>query len=227
MLLFFNILLICALTILVYKYISLRELFIARNLPDCACLEAVSKLIDTTEGYKSPHAAEMAKHAQILGNSLGLDERTLVSLRIAAFMHDCGQFNLSREIIRKYEPLTPEEWDLIKTHPIIGDMLLRQSLPLYEDIPGFVRWHHEKWDGSGYPDRLRGEEIPLPARILAVVDAVSAMSQDRPYRAAFSTEQIEVELERLSGLHFDPIVVKSWICYRRSNPTQLFPPAIS
>lgn len=204
-----NVLLIVAITLLAYQYLRLREMTSGERLPDLAYLEGVSALVDQAEGYAQPHALAMSKEAVDLGRRLGLGEPALLSLRLAALLHDCGQLNLARDLLKKEGPLTPEDWFLVRTHPLLGEIALRQAVPVLEEVPSLVRWHHERWDGTGYPDRLQGEEIPLGARILAVVDAASAMGQARPYRPARSDRQIQEELARLSGLQFDPEVVQA------------------
>jgi len=203
----FNVILIVAITALAFKYLRLREITSGEHLPDLAYLGGLASLIDSAEGYASPHSIVMAQNAAEIGRRIGIAEPGILSIRLAALLHDCGQINLPRDIFKKNGPLTPEDWFLVKTHPLLGELALRRAVPILEEVPSLVRWHHERWDGSGYPDRLQGEEIPLAARILAVVDAASAMSQARPYRPARSDQQIQHELVRLSGLHFDPEIV--------------------
>ncbi|RCK79520.1 MAG: GAF domain/HD domain protein [Candidatus Ozemobacter sibiricus] len=206
-----HLLLIVALVFVTWKYLRLREMTSGEGLPDLACLQGLSSLLDTAEGYAAPHAATMAAEAEALGRRLGLAEPTLLSLRLAALVHDAGQINLPRDLFKKPGPLTAEEWFLVRTHPLIGELALRQALPALSDVPALVRWHHERWDGTGYPDRLLATEIPLPARILAVADAAAAMAQPRPYRPARSAREIAEELGRQAGLQFDPEVVQAWV----------------
>ncbi len=204
-----HLLLVVALVFVTWKYLRLREMTSGEGLPDLACLQGLSSLLDTAEGYASPHAAVVAAEAEAIGRHLGLAEPTLLALRLAALVHDAGQINLPRDLLKKPGPLNPEEWFLVRTHPLIGELALRQALPVLSEIPSLVRWHHERWDGTGYPDRLLATEIPLPARIMAVADAAAAMAQARPYRPARSEREITAELASQAGLQFDPEVVQA------------------
>ncbi|NLI78508.1 MAG: HD domain-containing protein [Candidatus Riflebacteria bacterium] len=206
-----DLLLIAGLTFLAWKYLRLREMTAGGTLPDLACLAGVASLLDAAEGYAAPHATAVADLATTLGRRLGLPEPSLLSLRIAALTHDAGQVTLPRDLFRKAGPLTAEEWFLVRTHPLIGELALRQAMPALSEVPSLVRWHHERWDGAGYPDRLQAEEIPLGARILALADAVSALAQARPHRPARPAREVRSELLREAGLQFDPVVVQAWI----------------
>ncbi|MFZ2959324.1 MAG: HD domain-containing phosphohydrolase [Candidatus Ozemobacteraceae bacterium] len=210
-----NIFLAVALVGLTYKYIELRDLHEREGIPDLTYIEGLSSILDAAEVYAAAHAREIAKEAETIGRFLGLPESSLVSLRIAALLHDCGQVQIPRELLKKTHPLSSEEWFLLKTHPLIGEMALRKALPAHDEVPSLVRWHHERWDGTGYPDHLAGEEIPLGARILAVADAANAMSQDRPHRPAFNAARIDTDLEKMAGLMFDPKIVRARIEARK------------
>ncbi len=196
---------------LTYKYIRLREHMSGEDLTDLAYLHGVSRLIDSVEGYPDPHAWKVAGLAEAVGRKLGLEEPSICSLRIAAFLHDCGEMNLPREIFKKKGTLDEEESFILRTHPLLGEMAMRKTLSRYDDVPCIIRWHHERWDGNGYPDRLQGEEIPITARILAVTDAWSAMAGDRPFREPLSAKKIRREFETQSGMQFDPEVVAAWV----------------
>lgn len=209
-----DLLLIAAVTFLAWRYLRLREMTTGGSLPDLACLAGLASLLDAAEGYGAPHATAVADLAATLGRRLGLPESSLLSLRIAALTHDAGQVTLPRDLFRKEGPLTTEEWFLVRTHPLIGELALRQTVPALSEVPSLIRWHHERWDGAGYPDRLQGEEIPLGARILAFADAVSALGQARPYRPARPAREVRAEILRETGLQFDPTVVQAWIAVR-------------
>ena len=138
-----------------------------------------------------------------MGKDLGLDERDLEALRAAALLHDIGKLAVPEHIISKPGNLTPEEFEKMKIHPVVGaEILERVSFP-YPVAP-IVRAHHEKWDGSGYPYGLKGEEIPIGARILAAVDCLDALASDRQYRRALPLDQAMAEVESQSGRSFDP-----------------------
>lgn len=213
-----NLALAAACTWLAWRYFDMRERLQMHQTPDLAFLAGISGILDSVEGYPNLHAEAMAHEAEAIGRYMKLDERTLASLHIACLLHDCGMANLPRELLKQSRALDTEEWFLVKMHPLIGEIAMRRHVPVTEDVPSIIRWHHEKWDGSGYPDRLMGEEIPLAARILAVVDAVSSMRATRPYRKSFNAEQIKVELGIQAGLHFDPAVVRARDAVCSSKP---------
>ncbi|HOT28120.1 MAG TPA: HD domain-containing phosphohydrolase [Candidatus Ozemobacteraceae bacterium] len=204
-----NLALAVACTWLAWRYFDLQERLQMQQIPDLTFLAGISGIIDSVEGYAEPHATDMAREARAIARHLKLDERTIASLHIACLLHDCGMANIPREIVKQPRALNADEWFLVKTHPLLGELALRRHVPVTEDVPSIIRWHHEKWDGSGYPDHLVGDEIPLAARILAVVDAAASMKVARSYRKALNPEQIRVELGIQSGLHFDPVVVRA------------------
>jgi ribonuclease P protein subunit RPR2 len=121
-------------------------------------------------------------------------------------LHDAGKVGVPERILNKPGPLTAAEWRIMRTHPVIGYQLVA-DIPFLATAAQVVRCHHETFDGTGYPEGLRGEEIPLPARAFSVVDAFDAMTVDRPYRRAFSVDQAVSELQRMAGTQFDPDVV--------------------
>jgi HD-GYP domain-containing protein (c-di-GMP phosphodiesterase class II) len=206
-----NLLLVVALVWVSYKYLDLRERYWENGIPDLAYLEGMSRFIDSSEGYQGEHGREVALLAEKLALSLNLPTETVTAVKIAGFLHDAGELAIPRDFFKAERKLEPEEWFLIRTHPVIGEMTLRRTLPPYSEVPSLIRWHHEKWDGTGYPDRLCGAEIPLGARILAVADACSAMRAGRPYRPALDADQVRVELQKLAGLQFDPLVVQTYL----------------
>jgi HD-GYP domain-containing protein (c-di-GMP phosphodiesterase class II) len=124
-------------------------------------------------------------------------------------LHDIGKIGIPDAILLKPGKLTPDEWTIMRTHPEIGRRLI-EKLPFLRGAVPIVYSHHEKWDGSGYPRGLRGEAIPLGARIFAVVDAFDAMTFDRPYSRAISFEAAKAEIRRCTGAHFDPTVVEAF-----------------
>ncbi|HOY68262.1 MAG TPA: HD domain-containing phosphohydrolase [Candidatus Ozemobacteraceae bacterium] len=206
-----NAILAVACTWLAWRLFDLHERLNGRQMPDFAYIEGVSGIIDAAESYDAPHALGMAREAEGIARRLGIDEKGLVSLRMACLLHDCGMLNIARDIIKKAGTLDAEELFILRMHPIIGELAIRRSVPPFEDVPSLIRWHHEKFDGTGYPDRLMGDEIPLVARILSLSDAVVAMRSDRPYRPALDEETIRAEIGRQSGLQFDPAVVRAFL----------------
>jgi len=207
MVFFANIVLFGLVCFLIFKFTQLKERLEGFSFPDMPYLMGMSRIIDAFEAYEKPHAVKMALLAEKIAREIGLPEETVFAVKVSANLHDCGELNLPKEIFKSERKLSNDEWFLIQAHPIIGETTLRKTVPLNDEVPSLVRWHHEKWDGTGYPDQLTGNEIPIGARILGIVDAISAMSHDRPYRKALSRSKILEELKRLSGFHFDPEIV--------------------
>jgi HD-GYP domain-containing protein (c-di-GMP phosphodiesterase class II) len=154
----------------------------------------------------SMHSCRVQSLASHLAKALFLSKRERAIIGLAALLHDLGKLVLPDSLLQKASPLTPEEFGLIKLHPIYGALLLTQAQGL-GDVAFLVYHHHEHWDGSGYPLGLRGEAIPLGARILAIADAFEAMTSHRPYQRRRTTEEALVELRRYAGTQFDPTLV--------------------
>jgi two-component system cell cycle response regulator len=151
------------------------------------------------------HGTAVAQHAYAIALAMGLTRQRAERIRLAGTLHDAGKSMISEEILEKPGPLSAAEWRQVRLHPVVGEhMLLGEGLG---EIATWVRGHHERYDGAGYPDRLAGSEIPLEARILAVADAYDAMISERPYKATIDPEQAAAELRREAGAQFDPRVV--------------------
>jgi putative nucleotidyltransferase with HDIG domain len=144
-----------------------------------------------------------------VAHTLGCREEEIQDIRWGALLHDIGKIGVPDGILRKPGALTDEEWGTMRQHPVIGEQIL---LPVerMQGVARIVRHHHEKWDGTGYPDGLRGEAIPLGARILAAVDAYGAITDERPYKQARSHEDGIHELRRCAGQQFDPEIVDAF-----------------
>jgi putative two-component system response regulator len=164
---------------------------------------ALAAAVEAQDPYTEKHLQRMASLSERLAQAAGLDPEHVVSVRYASILHDVGKIGVNEAILRKPGPLTEEEWAEVREHPVIGIRIV-QSMHLAQQIAPIVRGHHEHWDGRGYPDGLKGKEIPIGARIVALVDAYDAMSTDRSYRAALPPEVIRVELEQNAGKQFDP-----------------------
>jgi diguanylate cyclase (GGDEF)-like protein len=153
------------------------------------------------------HVADVSSLALRVGERLGLGREELGKLRLAAELHDVGKLAIPDVVLQKADPLDATEWEFIHSHTLIGQRILG-SAPALRPIGAIVRSTHENWDGTGYPDRLAGEAIPLPARIVAACDAYSAMTSDRPYRGPRTPDDAVAELRRCAGQQFDPQVVE-------------------
>ena len=152
------------------------------------------------------HSMRVAAYATLLGRAYGLQFDPLWNLRLGALLHDIGKIAVPRNVLMKPGPLDAKEWQVMRTHPQIGFQLLA-AFPGMQDAAQVVHCHHEHYDGSGYPRGLRGEEIPLGARLFSVVDAVDAITSTRPYRLAQPLEAACEELRRFRGSQFDPAAV--------------------
>ncbi len=169
----------------------------------------LAKIIDARDSFVYGHSAKVADYALAIAAELKLPAERAAFLRQAALLHDIGKIGVSERILNKPASLTATEYQRMQAHVILGAEFLETSQNLRELAP-FVRHHHEWWDGNGYPSALRGEAIPLEARILAVCDAVEAMASDRPYHKGLALGEIVTELKRCSGTQFDPAVIAAF-----------------
>ena len=162
--------------------------------------------IDLKDNETEEHSKRVTKLTLQLAKMLGVNEEDMVHIRRGAYLHDIGKMGIPDKILLKPGKLTDEEWEIMKKHPVYAYEMLSSINYLHPslDIPCS---HHEKWDGSGYPQGLKGEEIPLSARIFAVVDVYDALTSDRPYRKAWTKDKAMKYIEEQSGKHFDPQVV--------------------
>ncbi|CAM4517901.1 HD-GYP domain-containing protein [Paenibacillus typhae] len=162
--------------------------------------------LDARDSYTAGHSLRVAEYSVIIGQLAGLTGQSLDDLRKSALLHDIGKIGVPDNVLFKEGNLTDEEFDQIKSHPVLGENILRQIEPVEKMAPylGGVRSHHERYDGKGYPDGLAGMDIPLHGRIIAVADAYDAMTSDRPYRKGMDHEQALAILEKGRGSQWDP-----------------------
>ena len=170
-------------------------------------LVALARALEYYDSATLKHSEVSAEYALLIAQRLGLEGQRAKIVRWASLVHDIGKIFIPQSILRKPGPLTPEEYELVKLHPLKGEEILKSVRGL-EDVARIVRHHHERFDGLGYPDGLAKEAIPFEARIVAVVDAFEAMTSNRPYRRAMSIAEAIAELKRCAGTQFDPEVVK-------------------
>lgn len=173
-------------------------------------LEAMVIAIDNKDHYTRRHSEEVTEYAHWIAEELGLSDEQKHALRLAGLVHDVGKIGIPDEILLKPGALDAAEYATMKQHAVLGAVMLA-ALPGMEQIALIVRYHHERWDGRGYPDGIAGEQIPLLARILAVADAFSAMTADRPYRKGMDWQSALAELQRQKGIQFDPVVVDAFM----------------
>lgn len=165
---------------------------------------------DKFEQYANPHAARIAAIADRIGESFHMAHHDRRSLRRAAYMHDLGEVAMEREYIQRAGSLTEDERVDLARHPVIGEQEAARA-SADRAVQLLVRWHHEWWNGSGYPDALRQDEIPLAARILRVADSYAALTDARPFRPAMSEEEARRQIIEGAGIEFDPAVVSVFV----------------
>jgi len=183
-----------------------------KNLADAytQTLEALGAALDSRDVGTESHSRRVHGYSLALAREHGVKPEDLPDLAHGVLLHDIGKIGIPDAILLKPGPLTPDEWKVMRSHPEIGKRLIEKIPFLHNAIP--VVWcHHEKWDGSGYPRGLNGEQIPLNARIFCVVDAFDAMTFDRPYSKAIPSDAAIAEIKRCAGAHFDPSVVESFL----------------
>jgi putative nucleotidyltransferase with HDIG domain len=171
---------------------------------------ALANAVDAKDTYTGGHSARLAELALAVGHQLGIKNGFLEDLRWGAMLHDIGKIGVPDQILRKPSPLTQEEWVIVRQHPVIGAQILA-PVPKLAAAARIVRCHHEWYNGRGYPDGLAAEAIPLGGRILAVVDAYGAMTDERTYRGSRSHEEAIAELCKCSGAQFDPSIVNAFL----------------
>jgi HD-GYP domain-containing protein (c-di-GMP phosphodiesterase class II) len=167
----------------------------------------LGNVLEADDFYTAEHSRGVVELALAIGRRLELDDGRLRNLEFAALLHDVGKVAIPKEIINKPGELNPHEWQIIKTHTLEGQRMLDTIGGFMSDVGHIVRSHHERWDGTGYPDELAGEAIPIEARIITACDSWNAMTTTRPYRAALGAEVARDELQRCAGTQFDPTIV--------------------
>lgn len=183
------------------RYTEIRDLFFGS-------VSALSQAIDAKDGFTRGHADRVSRIAGAVARELGLSEREIEQIELAALLHDIGKIGVEDRILMKPSRLDPDETELMRRHPIYGASILEPSSALRPLAP-IVLAHHENYDGSGYPQGLKGDEIPLGARIILVSDAYEAMTSDRIYRKAIGHERAVAQLNKYKGIQFDPKVVRA------------------
>jgi HD-GYP domain-containing protein (c-di-GMP phosphodiesterase class II) len=172
-------------------------------------IRALAAAVDEKDPYTRGHSDRVTKYSMIIARAFGLDEMTVETIRISAQLHDVGKIGIDDRILKKPGFLTPEEFEIMKQHPVKGFNIMKTIEQMGEVLPG-LRSHHEQWDGNGYPDRLKGEEIPLIARIIAVADTLDAMTTNRPYQQAFTFEAAVDKINKNVGVKYDKKVVAAF-----------------
>jgi diguanylate cyclase (GGDEF)-like protein/putative nucleotidyltransferase with HDIG domain len=173
---------------------------------------ALAQALEERDSYTGEHSESVVDLTARVAESLALDAQDIKTIRSAALLHDIGKVGIPDEILHKPGPLDEREWEIMRQHPVIGERIMR-AIPGMGAVARIVRHEHERWDGTGYPDGLRGDAIPVGARIILTCDAYHAMTSDRPYRAAMSHHVAMSELTANAGSQFDPNVVEALVGY--------------
>ncbi len=182
-------------------------------------VHSLNAVLDAKDPYTAGHSERVARIAVLLGKQMGLSQPLVGDLFLAGLIHDIGKIGVRDEVLWKPGKLTPQEYEEIKQHPVIGERIVASIEPFRRLCPA-VRFHHERYDGKGYPDGLSGEAIPMLARVLGVADALDAMMSPRRYRPARSPIEIDAVVTQETGKQFDPVVVTAFMAVR----TQIYPP---
>ena len=179
-------------------------------------LTMLAQIVEARDTDAGMHLRHIQYYSRALALRLGLDEKQSHEIAYAAMIHDVGKAQVPDAILKKPGPLTPGERIEIQKHTVWGDALLSENEE-FRAAREVARYHHEKWDGSGYPDGLAGEAIPLAARIVAVADVYDALISERPYKRAWSSGEAIVEIRKMSGGHFDPLIVEAFVDLYATN----------
>lgn len=166
-------------------------------------IQTVRYTVEAKDAYTRGHSDRVSEYSVLIGKYMGLSEEDLKTLRIGGLFHDVGKIGVPDSILLKTEKLTDDEYSEIKNHPTIGAHIL-STATIFQDLIPIVKHHHEKYDGTGYPSKLRGEDIPFMARIAAIADTFDAMTSKRTYRNALPLDVVISEIERCKGTQFDP-----------------------
>ena len=172
--------------------------------------------VEAKDSYTRGHSDRVSEYSVLIGEKLGLPEEQIKTLRIGGLFHDIGKIGIPYSILLKPSKLTDDEYSQIKNHPSIGAHILGSAV-IFKDIIPIVKHHHERYDGNGYPSRLKGEEIPYIARIAAVADTFDAMTSRRSYRGPIDIEHVKEEIKRCEGTQFDPQIAEVFLDILNNN----------
>lgn len=208
----------------IYKLISDDEIFSpVQNLLNN---NSVYKMFESTgeitinDLYTRGHSERVSAYSVLIGEQMGLSKKEEKILKFGGFFHDIGKNNISNNILLKETKLTDEEYSEMKTHTTIGVKMFSNNI-YFKDVLPIIEYHHEKYDGTGYPSKLKGEQIPLLARIIAVADSFDAMTSSRSYRSAMSIDYAINEMQKCKGTQFDPKIVDAFLEIINNQPDKI------
>jgi HD-GYP domain-containing protein (c-di-GMP phosphodiesterase class II) len=180
------------------------------NNPEMKALRDLAAAIDAKSHYTRGHSEAVVQYSLLLADALNLTEEDKKSLQLAGLLHNIGTVSIPDRLLNKPNPLSPEEVSIIQSHPKMAQMLIKQCSQMEAVLPAIL-YHHEHYDGNGYPNGLRGDDIPFLARVLGIVEAYEAMTSIRPYRPKLTPQQAMDELRRHAGTQFDPQIVEVFV----------------
>jgi putative nucleotidyltransferase with HDIG domain len=172
-------------------------------------IKTLAAAIDAKDPYTRGHSERVSSYSMAMARHLGMSQEEVFRIHIAAILHDVGKLGIRESILNKPGGLSDEEFEVMQQHPSIGAQIMSPIKMLRDIIPG-IRNHHETWDGTGYPDHLKGEEIPMVARIIGIADTFDAMTTNRPYQNAMTLEYVLAKMNSMSGSRFDPVVMDAF-----------------
>jgi len=188
------------------------------------CFRAIISTLEEKDSYTHGHSIRVSEYSVLMAHELGLDDQEVREVELSALFHDIGKIGVPDSVLLKPARLSRAEFEIMKSHPVRSARILEKVSSLHNLIPG-IKHHHERFDGLGYPDGLRGEHIPLFARIILIADTFDAMTSTRPYRLALDKEVAFQELRHCSGTQFDPLLVDTFIsAMRKKDSGQARPP---
>lgn len=208
----------------IYKLISDDEIF--SPVQNLLKNNSVYKMFESTgeitinDLYTRGHSERVSAYSVLIGEQMGLSKKEEKILKFGGFFHDIGKNNISDNILLKETKLTDEEYSEMKTHTTIGVKMFSNNI-YFKDVLPIIEYHHEKYDGTGYPSKLKGEQIPLLARIIAVADSFDAMTSSRSYRSAMPIDYAINEMQKCKGTQFDPKIVDAFLEIINNQPDKI------
>jgi putative two-component system response regulator len=194
---------------------ALRAALAESSAAAAEIIHRLARAAEFRDDNTGAHIERVSRYAEVIAEAMGMEPEACRLMRLAATMHDVGKIGVPDDILRKPESLTPQEREIMEHHTHIGGQILHgSSIELIRLAATIAAAHHERWDGQGYPARLRGKAVPLPARIVAVADALDAMTSTRPYHRGMSMDEAFKEIAAMSGVQFDPDVVATCLAMR-------------
>ena len=191
---------------------SIELLFEEKERSYLQMVKSLTKALEAKDAYTAGHSGRVAHYSVLLGRRLKLEEKQLMLLRQGALMHDLGKIGIPDRVLNKPEQLTDEEYEQMRAHPVLTATIMRPLRERFREFSDIASWHHERWDGKGYPDGLKGEEVPLLARIVAIADSWDAMTGDRIYRKGMGKHKaLSIMCEERDSGQWDPVLILEFI----------------